>query len=153
MLDLINTENRIEAAIDATNIKAKLIVSPGNLDDRIANPRMASNIVVRFKNINYDSKRINPKASCFSRLNTANFEIIINQNNLRTHEKVYEIAMTCIDALRGLTVASDENGLIVSNSSPIYISEFRYRPYDDNKACNKAEIVLSFDYTEVYSRQ
>ena len=151
MIDLTATEIVIETLITELDLKAKIITHPGTLDDNVVNPRMITNLILSFKSIDYEAKRINPKTRCFSRLNTVNFNITINNNNLREHRVVYDLAQQIIVKLRGEIVARDLNGLAVSTASPIYISSFTYLPYDNDKACNKAEIVLSFDYVESYT--
>ena len=157
-LSFENTEKRIEELVKELLVVPlsqpafDLSTTPANLDDLGVLTRRVSNVIIRFRSIDYDNAKINPKAKCFPRQNTANYTILVNNNNLRSHLDVYAIAQAIIYKLRGQIVARDTDNNIVE-SSPIYISNAKFVDYDEIKSCHKMEIVLSFDYVEAYSRK
>jgi hypothetical protein len=127
-----------------------LTLHPGNLDDKAVGVRGASNVIVRFRSIDYESPAVT--ASCISQINTVNFNILVNNNNLRQHREVYSIAEAIIGKLRGrcdLLIA--QLGSPQVGQKPAEIVSFSFTDFDDTKSCNKAEIMLSIKFIDSYT--
>lgn len=158
MINLAATEQQFEDLINELLVPPlsqpafDLTIHPGDLEDRAVGVRRGSNVIVRFSHLELESQLDkNPRANCATQINEAHFNIRVNNNNLRTHRDVYAIAEAIIKKVRGRKVA-----VMVNNesqlSSPISITKFSFDSYDDNKACNKAEIQLAFKYTDTYQQ-
>jgi hypothetical protein len=159
MLSLAKTEERIEELIKELLVEPLsqpgfvLTVHPGDLDDRAVGPRGISNVLVRFKSIDYEDKlSVNPHSGCFSQVNVVNFEIIVNNNSLRSHNDLYNLAEAIVRKIRGkyiLLNSANESFL----QSTAMVTKFEYLAFDTNKACNKINLVISAKFTDTYQNQ
>ncbi len=156
MISIASTETKIEELIRELLVTPlaqpafDLTTHPGNLDDANVGARRTSNVLVRFKSIDFDDNSTkNPAARCVTQVNWINFTILVNNNNLRTHRDVYAIAQAIMTKLRGKQVAVAEGGEHIVGSKVI-ITSFSFDSFDKTKSCNKAEITLKFSYTDVY---
>lgn len=156
MLSIAATEDVIGSLIEELLVVPlaqppfALTLHPGDLDDRAIGARGVSSVILRFKSINFEDKAsINPLASCFAQVNVVNWEILVNNNNLRTHRDTYSIAQAIIRKLRGRKLLVSASGDTFAQSYS-EVTEFRYMTFDENKSCNKAVIVVSSRFTDTY---
>ena len=157
MIDIKATEQKISAALDPATLVAtygcpayKLRAFPGELEE-LGKPINCNHVQVKFSNIQYD-KYTDLKFSqkCITQINEVYFNILIQNNNLRSHTDVYEIATAVILELRGSCLLTNLQQDIIQGQSPAQITDYTFKKVANGGACYQSEISLMNYFTDVY---
>ena len=161
MIDIKLTEENIKELLDPVAVIAefpntpayKLRVFPGELED-LGKPIKCNHVQVQFKNIKYEEySQLKFGQRCIVQINKVNFNILVQNNNLRTHTDVYDIAGAVIQRLRGKCVLQPVAGNTVQGESPVQVTDYSFGKVKNGGACYQSNIDIMSCFTDTYMVQ
>lgn len=157
MIDIKLSEERIQSILEpeilvpAFNIpKYKLRVFPGTLEE-LGKPINCNHIHVKFLYISFDEyEDLSLTRKCITQVNEVYFGVYVQNNNLRKHTDVYQIANAVIRSLRGCKLLVNETGDEIQGQSPAQVTKYEFTDVKNGGACYQSEINVMCKFTDIY---
>lgn len=158
MIDIKLTEERIQSLLEPEILvpqfsipNYKLRVFPGSLEE-LGKPINCNHIHVKFLNIDFEEyKDLSMTRRCVTQVNKVNFGVFVQNNNLRKHTDVYQIANAVIRTLRGRKLLVNVAGDEIQGQSQAQITKFDFSDVKNGGACYQTEIDVMCKFTDVYT--